>query len=95
MKHWYVVTPEYGTVIPVLDTGEGPMEYGADCIEVEADNKRDAIAFGVKLMLKGKWKEYQWCKDQRSSGVSPYTGVKAFPVPEDDDEAKPEALCRV
>ncbi len=85
MKRWYVVTPEYGTVIPVLDDGTGPYEYQADVIEVEAENKRDAIAFGVKLMLKGKWREFEWCKDQRDSGLSPYTGVKAWEVPTDED----------
>ena len=90
MKRWWVVTPEYGVVDPILDDGTGPMEYGADCIKIEAETARDAIAFGVKLMLNNPWKpkgwvKYKWCKDARSDGVSPYSGVKAFPVEEEPD----------
>ena len=82
MERWYVVTPEYGTVIPVLDDGTGPMEYGADVIEIEAETKRDAIALGVKEMLRlnrdaNGWR-FTWCKDQRDSGCSPYAMVKAW-----------------
>ena len=36
MRRWYVVTPEYGTVVPVLDYGQGPIEYGCDVVEIEA-----------------------------------------------------------
>ncbi len=29
---WFLVcSAEYGTVVPVLDFGEGPTEYGRDC----------------------------------------------------------------
>lgn len=89
MKRWYVITPEYGQVVPVLDDGTGPMEYGADVVEVEAETKRDAIAFGVRLMLRGRWREFKWCRDQRLSGLSPYAGVKAEPAP------SPELLAHV
>ena len=85
MKRWYVVTPEYGTVIPITDEGQGPMEYGSDVIEIEAETRRDAIALGVREMLRNPWRSknwicYKWCKDQRSCGLSPYAGVKAYPV---------------
>ena len=88
MKRWYVVTPEYGTVIPVLDTGEGPMEYGADVIEIEADTARDAVALGVKVMLENKWRpnnwmRYKWCHNQQLDRLCPYTGVRAYPVGEE------------
>ena len=79
---WYVVTPEYGTVIPITDEGQGPMEYGCDVIEIEAEKRRDAIALGVREML--RLPSFRWCADARSDGVSPYTGVKAWPkLPEE------------
>lgn len=79
MKRFYVVTPEYGTVVPVLDDGTGPYEYCADVVEIEAESRRDAISLGVKWMLNAG-RDYQWCEDARSDGVSPYAGVKAIPV---------------
>lgn len=87
MKLWYVVTPEYGVVIPILDYGQGPVEYGCDVIEIEAETRRDAIALGVREMLRGgkgghgRGERYEWCRDQRSDGLSPYAGVKAELVP--------------
>lgn len=94
MKRWYVVTPEYGVVIQVTDEGQGPTEWGCDVIEVEADTRRDAIALGVKEMLRGRvgghgrWMRYQWCIDQRSDGASPYAGVKAEPVAAEDGASR-------
>lgn len=78
MRRWYVVTPEYERVDPILDDGTGPIETMADVVEVEAETKREAVAFGVRLMLK----EYRrgWCRDARSSHQSPYAGVKAIPM---------------
>ena len=84
MKRWYVVTPEYGVVDPILDDGTGPLEYVSDVIEIEADTARDAVAFGVKLMLKAHRRAFKWCRDQASSNCSPYAGVRAIPVGEED-----------
>lgn len=80
MKHYLVVTPQYEVY---GQTEIEPAEYGADAIEVEASNKRDAILKGVKTMLASTTSEYgrimyQWCKQQRSEGVNPFSGVKAF-----------------
>lgn len=80
MDSWLVITPEYGDVVPVLDYGQGPIEYGCDVIEVEAQSKRDAIALGVKAMLKSK--EYRYCRESRQFGENPYTGVHAEKVNE-------------
>jgi hypothetical protein len=83
VKRYHVVTPEYGTTIPILDDGTGPEEYGCDVIEVEATNKRAAIVEGVKRMLKGG-REFKWCRNQRSDGCNPFAGVKAIEtVPEE------------
>ena len=89
MKRWLVVTPQYNEVIPVLDTGEGPTETVADVIEIEAETPRDAIALGVREMLRlaGRWRKdqprFKLCADQRSDRLCPYTGVKAYPVGEE------------
>jgi hypothetical protein len=71
MIPWLIVSPEYGTLIPIVG-GQGPMEYGCDVVHVEAETRADAIALGVKML--------------RESGAryidalecSPYAGVKAF-----------------
>lgn len=92
MTRWYVITPEYAVTVPVTDEGDGPKEYGCDVIEIEAETRRDAIALGVREMLKGRvgGMRYQWCLDQRGDGLSPYHGVTAEPVP----DAGYEAWCQ-
>lgn len=80
-----MITPEYGVVVPVLDFGQGPMEYGCDVIEIEAENARDAIALGVREMLRAPYGngdfihegQFSWCRDARADGCSPYAGVRA------------------
>lgn len=89
MKRWYVVTPEYDYTEIIVD-GQGPTYTERDVIEIEAETARDAIALGVREMLTRRrsldgWR-YQWCRDARAEKVSPYAGVKAFPV---EDEAQP------
>ncbi len=105
MKHWYVITPEYGTVDPVCD-GQGPIEYECDVIEVEAETKRDAIALGVKLMLQPvspvKHVRFNWCKDARNDGCSPYAGITAetfetedaMETIEQEEEATNDPMCK-
>lgn len=83
MKHYLVITPEYGEVDPVLDYGQGPIEYGCDVIEVEAQTKREARDLGVYEMLRNK--DYQYCRDSRDGGENPFTGITVEVV--DDDEA--------
>lgn len=77
MLRWLVVTPEYGTVIPILDDGTGPTEYGADVIEIETSTARDAVTMGVSLMLR---RGDRWCTEARLDGASPYAGVRAYRV---------------
>jgi len=50
MPLWIIVGPEYGTVVPVTDEGQGPMEYGCDVVEIEAETRRDALVLGVRLL---------------------------------------------
>ena len=75
---WYVVTPEYESGGDWYD----PPEWGCDVVEVAAKTRREAITKGVKAMLTGNRKEYQWCRDQRSDGRNPFAGVKAIPASE-------------
>lgn len=74
MKHWMVVTPEYGEVIPILDDGTGPEEWGADVVFVEAETKRRALVEGVRELRRI---HSHWMEDQYSNVSNPFTGLKA------------------
>jgi hypothetical protein len=65
---WLVCSPEYGTVIPIVD-GQGPMEYGCDVVHVEAETRRDALLLGVALFR-------QKGADYLADCENPYAGVK-------------------
>ena len=82
MRRWFVVTPEFDYTDIIVD-GQGPTYPVRDVIEIEAETARDAIALGVKEMLK-QGHDYRWCRDARTDGVSPYTGVEAFPAQESE-----------
>ena len=68
-----VYTPVYGTVIPVLDFGEGPMEYSADVLYVRCRTKRRAKVLAVRAWRRQR---SRWVMDQYSDGASPFTGLK-------------------
>ena len=76
MKHFYVITPEFDYVEPILDDGSGPTYQACDVVEIEAENKKDAVSLGVKYMLSKSPREFPWVHDQRSDNLCPYTGVK-------------------
>lgn len=76
MKRFVVVTSEYQTYSA---TETDPPEWGADVIEIEAESAREAVKFGVKVMLADP-RHYGYCEEQRSDGLCPYTGVKAWEV---------------
>ena len=61
MNRYYVISPEWGEVLPVR-YGQGPMEYGRDVVEVEAENRADARVLGLKLLrqrpLYHHWRGY-------------------------------------
>lgn len=91
MKRWLVVTPEFSYTEYVCAEG-GPTYTVCDVIEIEAENRRDAIALGVMEMLKGgrqgKYDRYQWCRDQRADGLCPYDGVRAEEVDENGEDMR-------
>lgn len=79
MKRWLVVTPEFGEVVPILDYGQGPMEYQCDVIEVEAETRRDAVLVGVALM-RSQPRQFHYFRDHLDG--NPYAGVKAELMPD-------------
>lgn len=66
---WLVCSPEYGVVVPVLDDGTGPTEYGCDAVHVEAESRQDALMLGVAL-LKQQGARYL------DNAENPYAGVR-------------------
>ena len=52
-----------------------PPEWGADCVDVEASNKRQAKVEAVRKMRK---EGMSWMCDQDSDKKSPFTGLKVF-----------------
>ncbi len=69
---YIVVTPEYSTVIPILDDGSGPIEYGRDVWEGEADNMKEAKIKAIKSI------EFRrWVKEARSDNRNPFSGLRA------------------
>ena len=84
MRRWWVITPEYGEVIPITDDGQGPTEYQSDAIEIEADTRRDAIVIGVAIM-RANTSVYHWF---RHCDGNPFVGIRAeeTPVPCDTCE---------
>lgn len=72
MPHYFVVSPEMSEVVPVLDYGQGPLEYFSCVATVDAANKRDAIKAAIKHP-----KMKPWVQERRSDGLSPFAGLKA------------------
>lgn len=58
-KWWLVASPEYGTVIPIMDDGTGPMEYQSDVVNVQAATPHEAKVLAVRAMR--KWYPRGWC----------------------------------
>lgn len=73
MPLWLVIGPEYGEVVPVLDYGEGPLEYQCDVVEVEADTKREARILGIKLLRQEKYL-------QNYPDENPFAGLEVMAV---------------
>lgn len=76
MKRWCVVTPEFPYTEIIDPEIGGPTYDVCDVVEIEAENRHDAIVFGVKVMLADHGL-YSYCRDQRDSGLCPFEGVTA------------------
>lgn len=79
LNPYWVTSPEYGVLIPILDDGSGPIEYGCDVEEVWAPNKRDAIKIAVKKWRteRGWWSNRNYVHDRMADGLNPFVGIKA------------------
>ncbi len=82
MRDYLVCSPEYGTVIPVLDDGSGPMEYGCDVVLIRTNlGPTQARVAAVTLWRRGKVPcRYLWDSE------NPFTGVTVQPYRIDTDE---------
>lgn len=75
MRQWWVLSPEWGDIFPVLDDGSGPIEYGRDVVLVTAATKRQAIVEGVRRMRADR----QFCGyHRRYPDENPFKGMKAY-----------------
>jgi hypothetical protein len=88
LKRWLVCSPKYGTMVPVLDDGSGPTEYGCDVVEIEAVNKRDALILGLKLMRK----EYPDGWHNQDLSENPFKGMRVEEYPEEYDILSQEEI---
>lgn len=69
---YLVISPEYGEVIPILDDGTGPTEYGHDVVYAFARNARRAKVLALRWFRRqyaGKWR-HNWIEDG-----NPFTGM--------------------
>ena len=67
---WFIVTPAYERYPGNAYGDPEPPEYGADVVEVEADNKRKALVAGVKELRRTR---SRWLQDHDGN---PFTGLK-------------------
>lgn len=66
-----VCSPEYGTVIPVMDFAQGPMEYGCDVVFVFARNAKRAKTLALRVFRRQHSGAYYLSEN-------PFKGMKAF-----------------
>jgi len=74
-RRFLVYSETYGRVEPVLDFGEGPMEYGCDVWEGFAKNKADARRKAYIAWRDRKDNNGEYIEWNRSDGRHPMSGV--------------------
>jgi hypothetical protein len=80
-KRWLVYTPEYGMIIPILDDGSGPTEYGSDVLYVRAANRQRAKVLAVRAWRRAsRIREAHWIQDCDSDMRNPFAGLKVEPA---------------
>lgn len=70
MKHYIVVSPEFGMIVPVI-AGDGPTEHGCSVVSVEANSKREAKSKALRSVDFADWVDRQ-----RSDGKNPFAGLE-------------------
>lgn len=91
MRRFIVYSEEYGEVVPVLDYGQGPMEYTCDVWEGEARNRNEA-----RRLAWAEWRRTgaKSININAGDGRHPLAGVKVEelqPCPEHAFDCPPEA----
>lgn len=74
VTHWWVATPEYDVVEPILDDGSGPIVTVFDFVSVAAATKRQALVEGARKLRAEK---SVWLRDHDGS---PFAGLVATPA---------------
>lgn len=59
-KVYMVYGPEYGVVIPLLDFGMGPTEWGRDVVHVFTTTKKRAKVLALRVFRKQYWRRRAW-----------------------------------
>lgn len=96
MPRYLVYTPEYPTVVPILDDGSGPTEWGADVLYVRATSRQRAKVLAVRAWTRSSYRRgAHWVRDARGDSRNPFAGLKVEAAeyswrydPPDDDPVK-------
>lgn len=75
--HYTVCTPQFWDYSYMGPERLDPPEYGADCVDVESPNKKQAKVEAVRKMRK---EGMSWVNDQDSDKASPFTGLQVFDI---------------
>lgn len=95
LKKYYVVSEAYGSVVPILDDGSGPEEWGSDVIEIMAKNKRDAKILGLSLWRQThKSYSYRFFGGRDTNYENPFKGVKIYEENKESKKRKEIWICR-
>lgn len=71
---WFLVlSPEYGTVVPVMDFGMGPTEYVRDAVHVRTRSKARAKVLALRFFRRHHAARVN--KPDYLSDGSPFTGM--------------------
>ena len=71
-RQFLVMNPLTETVIPILDDGTGPSEWGRDIVEVSATSKKEAKRLGYHA-LKQTYEGRRWINDCRGDNKNPFS----------------------
>jgi len=92
-RNYVVASREIGTVVPVLDDGSGPIEYGCEVLYVRARSRQRAKVLALRAWRRRRpqsWRRYGWIDD----GCNPFSGMKVFVAGNDLGEEREPAPDR-
>lgn len=80
---YYVMSPEYETVLPILDDGTGPSEIARDVVKVQAKTKAEAKRSGYAQLKTQRWFRKHYEHDKHPYA---YLTVECSPDLSEEDE---------